>query len=55
MSVKKAQLRCVNEILQLLDEVKEKNRIIDELNKLKNDTEWSLGEHKQWLSDANNK
>lgn len=22
---------------------------------MKNDTEWSLGEHRQWLADANNK
>uniref|UniRef100_A0A0M3I2T5 TPR_MLP1_2 domain-containing protein n=1 Tax=Ascaris lumbricoides TaxID=6252 RepID=A0A0M3I2T5_ASCLU len=43
------------EIDRLVNEISEKNRLIDELNKVKNDAEWSLGEHKQWLSDANNR
>ncbi|VDM25689.1 unnamed protein product [Toxocara canis] len=40
---------------RLVNEINEKNRIIDELNKLKGEAEWSLGEHRQWLSDANNR
>uniref|UniRef100_A0A915C2T1 TAR DNA-binding protein 43 N-terminal domain-containing protein n=1 Tax=Parascaris univalens TaxID=6257 RepID=A0A915C2T1_PARUN len=51
----KKALEATGDSKKLLDEVKEKNRIIDELNKLKDDSEWSLGEHKQWLSDANNR
>lgn len=38
-----------------VNEINEKNRIIDELNKLKADADWSLGEHRQWLNDANNR
>uniref|UniRef100_A0A0M3IUE2 Myosin_tail_1 domain-containing protein n=1 Tax=Ascaris lumbricoides TaxID=6252 RepID=A0A0M3IUE2_ASCLU len=46
----------INKMMQgLLDDLNEKNRQLDELNKLKNDAEWSLGEHRQWLSDANNR
>ncbi|VDM47980.1 unnamed protein product [Toxocara canis] len=51
----KKALDATGDAKKLMDEIKEKNRIIDDLNKLKNDTEWSLGEHKQWLNDANNR
>lgn len=28
---------------------------MDDLRKMKNDAEWHLGEHRQWLHDANNR
>lgn len=43
------------EVDRLTNEISDKNRIIDELNKIKADQEWSLGEHRQWLADANNR
>lgn len=46
-------LRGENE--RLLNEINEKNRIIDELNKIRDEKEWSLGEHRQWLADANSR
>ncbi|EJW73501.1 hypothetical protein WUBG_15591 [Wuchereria bancrofti] len=35
------------------NDLDEKNDEIDKLNKQINDLEWSLGEYKQWLNDAN--
>ncbi|VDK50824.1 unnamed protein product [Anisakis simplex] len=46
-------LRSENDWLK--NELKGKDTYINELNKLKNDAEWNLGEHRQWLSDANNR
>uniref|UniRef100_A0A914S2K2 Uncharacterized protein n=1 Tax=Parascaris equorum TaxID=6256 RepID=A0A914S2K2_PAREQ len=46
-------LRGENE--RLVNEVSEKNRIIDDLNKIRDEKEWSLGEHRQWLADANSR
>lgn len=40
---------------RLVHEINEKNRIIDDLNGQRNDAEWKLGEHRQWLADANNR
>ncbi|CAG9533825.1 unnamed protein product [Cercopithifilaria johnstoni] len=52
----------VQEIINLHDVIKdlrdvnnEKNRIIDDLNKMTSEKEWNLGEYRQWLTDANNK
>lgn len=39
----------------LNSELTAKNLSIENLEKTKNDTEWSLGEHRQWLQDASNR
>ncbi|VDO40501.1 unnamed protein product, partial [Onchocerca flexuosa] len=39
----------------LNNEITGKNVCIGNLEKAKNDSEWSLGEHRQWLQDANNR
>ncbi|VDN27693.1 unnamed protein product [Gongylonema pulchrum] len=39
----------------LLGEIATKDGRMNELEKAKNDAEWSLGEHRQWLADANNR
>ncbi|VDN22297.1 unnamed protein product [Gongylonema pulchrum] len=41
------------EVEELKKELSAKNDTLSNLEKEKNDAEWSLGEHKQWLSDAN--
>ncbi|VDK54479.1 unnamed protein product [Gongylonema pulchrum] len=46
-STLKAQLE------KLQGELNVKNDVVGDLEKAKNDAEWSLGEHKQWLADAN--
>ncbi|VDM41428.1 unnamed protein product [Toxocara canis] len=43
------------EIDRLVNEINEKNRIIDDLNRIRDEKEWQLGEHRQWLNDANNR
>ncbi|VDO42897.1 unnamed protein product [Onchocerca flexuosa] len=43
-----------NVIKDLRDMINEKNRIIDDLNRITSEKEWNLGEHRQWLFDANN-
>ncbi len=43
------------EIDRLGGEINEKNRIIDDLNRIRDEKEWNLGEHRQWLSDANDR
>ncbi|VDK29439.1 unnamed protein product [Gongylonema pulchrum] len=45
-SVLKAQLE------EVLKELDGKNDLLGNLEKAKNDAEWNLGEHKQWLADA---
>lgn len=40
---------------ELLRELNEANRNAINKEQKKNDTEWSLGEHRQWLADAKNK
>ncbi|KAM3728086.1 Adventurous-gliding motility protein [Dirofilaria immitis] len=42
-----------NVIRDLRDVISEKNRIIDDLNRITSEKEWNLGEHRQWLTDAN--
>lgn len=42
-------------IQHLLEELSTKNNIIDIINKEKDDARWQLGEHRQWLTDANNR
>uniref|UniRef100_A0A0R3RXE2 HOOK domain-containing protein n=1 Tax=Elaeophora elaphi TaxID=1147741 RepID=A0A0R3RXE2_9BILA len=37
------------------EEMDKKNDEICKLNKQIDDLKWSLGEHKQWLADANNR
>ncbi|VDK85683.1 unnamed protein product [Litomosoides sigmodontis] len=44
-----------NVIEDLRNVINEKNRIIDDLNKITSEKEWNLGEHRQWLTDANTK
>ncbi|OZC08018.1 hypothetical protein X798_05014 [Onchocerca flexuosa] len=44
-----------NVIKDLRDMINEKNRIIDDLNRITSEKEWNLGEHRQWLFDANNR
>lgn len=36
-------------------EIDEKNGYIGSIEKQKNDAEWSLGEHRQWLQDTKNR
>lgn len=36
----------------LRQEVSDKNEYISEIEKQRNDAQWSLGEHRQWLQDA---
>lgn len=43
------------EVDRLNVELLDKNKVIDDLTQKKNDAEWKLGEHQQWLSDANNR
>ncbi|VDO44084.1 unnamed protein product [Onchocerca flexuosa] len=49
----------MNELSSLVDhlqnELNNKNECIKNLEKQCNDTEWSLGEHRQWIHDSNNK
>lgn len=40
-------------IEDLRKEINNKNVCINDLEKHRNDLEWSLGEHRQWLQDAN--
>ncbi|OZC08020.1 hypothetical protein X798_05016 [Onchocerca flexuosa] len=42
-----------NENENLKELLKEKNEYIDKLVQQRNDAEWSLGEHRQWLQDSN--
>ncbi|VDN02668.1 unnamed protein product [Thelazia callipaeda] len=42
-------------IENLRREVEEKNDYICQIEKVKGEVEWSLGEHRQWLEDANNR
>lgn len=35
--------------------INEKNAIIDDVNRQRDEARWSLGEHQQWLTDANNR
>ncbi|VDO76076.1 unnamed protein product [Onchocerca flexuosa] len=42
-------------IEELLRELNEANQNLKNCEQQKNDTEWSLGEHRQWLMDAKNK
>ncbi|VDK64016.1 unnamed protein product [Onchocerca ochengi] len=42
-------------IEELLRELNEANKNLKNCEQQKNDTEWSLGEHRQWLTDAKNK
>ncbi|VDK29440.1 unnamed protein product [Gongylonema pulchrum] len=46
-SALKAQLE------EMQEELNGKNDLMGNLEKAKNDAEWSLGEHRQWLADAN--
>ena len=39
----------------LNEEVTNKSNEIENLTKLKNDAEWTLGEHISWLEQANNR
>uniref|UniRef100_A0A915C159 TAR DNA-binding protein 43 N-terminal domain-containing protein n=1 Tax=Parascaris univalens TaxID=6257 RepID=A0A915C159_PARUN len=39
----------------LHDELKQKEGEVERLRKEHNDAEWSLGEHRQWLTDARNR
>ncbi|MCP9263311.1 hypothetical protein DINM_006644 [Dirofilaria immitis] len=41
-------------IENLRNEISNKNSDINEIMKQRNDTEWKLGEHRQWLDEANN-
>uniref|UniRef100_A0A0M3J2S6 AAA_5 domain-containing protein n=1 Tax=Anisakis simplex TaxID=6269 RepID=A0A0M3J2S6_ANISI len=47
--------RWQSEVDRLGNEINEKNRIIDDLNRIRDEKEWKLGEHRQWLEDANNR
>ena len=51
-----AQIDDLNKTISVLHEdINQKNSIIDAVNKERDDARWSLGEHKQWLSESNNK
>lgn len=39
----------------LCAEIQQKDGLIHDLEKERSEKEWSLGEHRQWLSDANNR
>ncbi|VDN28997.1 unnamed protein product [Gongylonema pulchrum] len=45
----------VKALPELNEELRTKQREIDDLITRAKDAEWSLGEHKQWLTDANNR
>ncbi|VDN22749.1 unnamed protein product [Gongylonema pulchrum] len=50
------RMRCLeHQVNDLNRAVLEKDECIARLEKERNDKEWSLGEHRQWLSDANNR
>lgn len=40
---------------RLQGELNEKSSALTDVEKQKNDAEWSLGEHRQWLQDANDR
>uniref|UniRef100_A0A0R3RXE1 GRIP domain-containing protein n=1 Tax=Elaeophora elaphi TaxID=1147741 RepID=A0A0R3RXE1_9BILA len=42
-------------IENLRNEINNKNNDINEMMKQRNEAEWKLGEHRQWLADANNR
>uniref|UniRef100_A0A8R1TQJ3 Uncharacterized protein n=1 Tax=Onchocerca volvulus TaxID=6282 RepID=A0A8R1TQJ3_ONCVO len=42
-------------IENLHNEISNKNNVIDEIMKQRNEAEWKLGEHRQWLEDAKNR
>lgn len=48
-----SSLKTENENLK--EVLKDKNACIDDLMQQNNDREWSLGEHRQWLQDCNDR
>uniref|UniRef100_A0A915Q6N9 Uncharacterized protein n=1 Tax=Setaria digitata TaxID=48799 RepID=A0A915Q6N9_9BILA len=53
---KQADVKKLNETIEnLLCEIDSKSQYITNLEKTRDDTEWSLGEHRQWLKDANDR
>ncbi|VDM98598.1 unnamed protein product [Thelazia callipaeda] len=56
MNEKEEEITNLHAVIKdLRDEINEKNCIIDDLNRITSEKEWSLGEHRQWLADANRK
>uniref|UniRef100_A0A183DVA0 Myosin_tail_1 domain-containing protein n=1 Tax=Gongylonema pulchrum TaxID=637853 RepID=A0A183DVA0_9BILA len=50
------RMRCLeHQVKDLNRAMQEKDEYVARLEKERNDKEWSLGEHRQWLSDANNR
>ena len=50
------QVDGLNKVIsELQAQLDEKNSVIDAVNKERDDARWSLGEHKQWLTESNNK